>query len=93
MDKKEDFYGKLKVKLEETTKFPTKYMFKFIIPNDNNKIVAIENMFNHIGAVISTKSSKSDKYKSLTILVTMKSVNEIIKKYEEVDTIKGVISL
>lgn len=93
MDKKEDFYGKLKKKLEETTKFPTKYMFKFIIPNDNNKIVAIENMFNHIGAVISTKSSKSDKYKSLTILVTMKSVNEIIKKYEEVDTIKGVISL
>jgi len=93
MDKKEDFYGKLKKKLEETTKFPTKYMFKFIIPNDNNKIVAIENMFNHIGAVISTKSSKSDKYKSLTILVTMNSVNEIIKKYEEVDTIKGVISL
>jgi len=93
MDKKEDFYGKLKKKLEETTKFPTKYMFKFIIPNDNNKIVAIENMFNHIGAVISTKSSKSDKYKSLTILVTMKSVNEIIKKYEEVDTIEGVISL
>jgi len=93
MDKKEDFYGKLKEKLEETTKFPTKYMFKFIIPNDNNKIVAIENMFNHIGAVISTKSSKSDKYRSLTILVTMKSVNEIIKKYEEVDTIKGVISL
>ncbi|HIP27019.1 MAG TPA: DUF493 family protein [Flavobacteriaceae bacterium] len=93
MDKKEDFYSKLKEKLEETTKFPTKYMFKFIIPNDNNKIVAIENMFNHIGAVISTKSSKSDKYRSLTILVTMKSVDEVIEKYEEVDTIKGVISL
>jgi len=93
MDKKEDFYGKLRIKLEETTTFPVKYMFKFIIPTDNDKLEKIENMFNHIGAVITTKSSKSNKYKSLTILATMNSVDEIIKKYEEVDTVEGVISL
>jgi len=93
MDKKKDFYKDLKLKLEETTTFPTKYMFKFIIPNDIEKITAIENMFNHIGAVINTKESKNGKYKSITVLVTMNSVDDVINKYEEVDTIEGVISL
>ena len=93
MDKKEGFYKQLREKLEETTKFPTKYMFKFIIPTDDEKIKAIENMFNGIGAVITTKSSKANKYKSLTVFVMMNSVDSIIKKYEEVDAIEGVISL
>jgi len=93
MDNKEDFYTKLRIKLEETTTFPTKYMFKFIVPSDKKKIATIESMFNHLGAVITTKLSKSGKYTSLTILVVMKSVSEIIAKYEEVDTVDGVISL
>ena len=93
MDNKKDIYNKLKAKLEETTTFPTEYMFKFIIPSEKDKINAIENMFNNIGAVITTKSSKSDKYKSLTILVNMNSADEVIHKLEEVDTIEGVISL
>ena len=91
--KKDDFYGKLRTKLEETTTFPTEYMFKFIIPSDNKKLALIESMFDHIGAVITTKASKSNKYMSLTILVTMNSVDEIINKYVEVDTVEGVISL
>jgi len=93
MKKKEEFYDKLKIKLEETTTFPTKYMFKFIIPTVNDKLTTIENMFNHLGAVITTKKSKSAKYTSITILVVMNSVDEIINKYLEVDTVEGVISL
>ncbi len=93
MNEKEDFYKNLKIKLEETTTFPTKYMFKFIIPTNLDKLNKVENMFNHLGAVITTKKSKSAKYTSITILVKMKSVEEIINKYLEVDTIEGVISL
>lgn len=93
MDKKKDFYKNLKEKLKETTTFPAKYMFKFIIPNDNEKTIRLENMFNHLGAVITTRKSKNEKYISITILVTMNSVKEVIDKYEEVDTIEGVISL
>ncbi|MEE9350414.1 MAG: DUF493 family protein [Flavobacteriaceae bacterium] len=93
MSKKEDFYQKLKLKLEETTSFPTKYMFKFIIPSNKDKKDKIDDMFNNLGAVITTKQSKSAKYTSLTVLVVMKSVDDIIKKYEEVDMIEGVISL
>ncbi len=93
MDKKKDFYSKLKIKLEETTKFPAKYMFKFIVPSEVDKINLIENMFNHLGAVINTRDSKTGKYTSLTILVNMNTVEEVINKYEEVDTVEGVISL
>ena len=93
MKEKEDFYKELRSKLKETTIFPAKYMFKFIIPTNNNKEEKIKNMFNHLGAVITTKSSKSNKYKSFTIIVKMKSVDAVIHKYEEVDTIGGVISL
>ena len=93
MSKQSEFYDKLKVSLEETTTFPTNYMFKFIIPTDKDKFKQIDNMFNKLGAVISSKSSKNGKFTSLTILVDMKSADEIIEKYKEVGMVEGVISL
>ena len=93
MEDKEAFYKKLKESLENTTKFPTEYMFKFIIPTDKEKVKKIKDAFNYSGVIINTKPSKTGKYKSLTILVTMKSADEIIKKYKEVAHIEGVISL
>jgi putative lipoic acid-binding regulatory protein len=88
-----DVFKKLRTKLEETTTFPTKYLYKFIIPSDKEKLLAIENIFNHVGAVINTKKSKSGKYTSISVIILMKSVDEIIQKYEEVSLIEGVISL
>jgi len=93
MSKESEFYAKLKISLEETTTFPTNYMFKFIIPTGIDKFKQIENMFNKLGAVIKSKTSKNDKFTSLTILVDMKSSDEIIEKYKEVGTVEGVISL
>ncbi len=93
MSKESEFYKKLKKSLEETTKFPTKYVFKFIISSDNKKFIEIENIFNNLGAVIDSKPSKTGKYTSLTILVNMKSPDEIIAKYKEVSKVKDVISL
>lgn len=93
MDKKEAFYNKLKNDLEETTKFPTKYLYKFIVPSDKQKINQVENAFNHLGAVITKKSSKTGKFISVSIVVNMKNADEIIKKYKEVEFIEGIISL
>jgi len=87
-----DFYKKLKTKLEETTDFPTEYMYKFIIPSDG-EVKELENAFSHTGAVIKSRKSKTGKYISFTILVKMKSADSIIEKYKEVSKIKGVISL
>jgi hypothetical protein len=50
-------------------------------------------MFNKLGAVIRSKTSKNKKFTSLTILVDMNSSSEIIEKYKEVGTVEGVISL
>ncbi len=93
MSKESEFYDKLKLSLEETTTFPTNYMFKFIIPTDKDKFEQIDNMFNKLGAVIRSKTSKNKKFTSLTILVDMNSSSEIIEKYKEVGTVEGVISL
>ncbi len=93
MNEQEEFYNKLKLRLEETTEFPTKYMYKFIVPADNDKVVAIEDVFNYTGAVIEKKSSKTGKYISLTILVQMDDADAIIAKYLEVAKVEGVISL
>ena len=93
MSKESDFYEKLKKSLIETTAFPSKYMYKFIIPSEDTKFKQIENIFDNLGAVINSKPSKTGKYISLTILVNMKSPDDIIEKYKEVSKVEGVISL
>ncbi len=93
MNKELEFYKKLKIRLEETSSFPTKYMFKFIIPADKEKFKKIENIFNNLGAVISSKPSKTEKFTSITVLVNMESADKIIELYKEVSIVEGVISL
>ncbi len=93
MSEQIEFYKKLKHRLEETTEFPTKYLYKFIIPADDSKMLEIEVMFDHTGAVIEKKTSKTGKYVSLSILVQMANADVIIEKYKEVAKVEGVISL
>lgn len=95
MDSKtNDFYKKLEKRLEETSDWPNEYIFKFIVPTDQEKIDKISKFFNHTGAVIKTKESSKRKYTSLSIRLTMESPEAIIKKYKLVGyQIEGVISL
>lgn len=93
MEKNADFFKKLKNSLDETTKFPSEYLYKFIIPADAEKLKQIQDVFNDGGAVITTKPSKTGKYTSVSINMNMKSSDAIIAKYVEVGKIKGVISL
>ena len=93
MSKASEFYDKLKKSLDETTTFPSDYMYKFIIPASEEKFKNIESIFDNMGAVINSKPSKTGKYDSLTILVKMKSSDDIIEKYIKVSKIEGVISL
>ena len=89
---KEEFYKNLKVKLEETTKFPTDYLYKFIVPTEGNKSEKIKNIFNE-GAVISTKKSRNGKYTSVSINLKVKNADEVIAYYKEAGKIEGIISL
>ena len=94
MDKDtKEFYERLKTELNNSNTWPAEYLFKFIVPTDQEKIEKVENAFNSMGAVIETKNSKTGKYTSISIDVQMPNAQEIIDKYLELSTIKGIISL
>lgn len=92
-EKTEAFYIRLKEELNNTSSWPTLYLFKFIVPTDKQKIYDVENAFNNLGAVITTQKSKTGKYTSVSVNVLMQNPDHVIKKYIEVSTIEGIISL
>ncbi|MDD2986541.1 DUF493 family protein [Flavobacterium sp.] len=94
MDKNtEEFYERLKEELRKTSDWPSIYLYKFIVPTDAVKIIAVENAFNNMGAVINTQQSKTGKFTSISVNVRMKNPEQIVEKYLEVSTIDGIISL
>ncbi len=93
MDKRTQFYKKLKKKLKKDTTFPTKYLYKFIVPATEDRIKQVEDIFDFSGAVITKTSSKTGKYVSLSVLVIMKNADAIISKYMEAEKVEGIISL
>jgi putative lipoic acid-binding regulatory protein len=94
MDKDtKEFYERLKTELNNSNTWPAEYLFKFIVPTDQEKIDKVENAFNSMGAVIQTKNSKTGKYTSISIDVQMPNAQKIIDKYLELSTVKGIISL
>ena len=94
MDKKtQEFYERLKEELDNANVWPAEYLFKFIVPTDTEKVKRVENTFNDLGAVIKTTQSKTGKFTSISVDVTMSSSQSIVDKYLEVSDIEGIISL
>jgi putative lipoic acid-binding regulatory protein len=94
-DKKpEEFYKKLRTQLYETASWPSEYLYKFIVPTDTVKIKQIEDLFDNLGAVITTKESGKGTYTSISINLQMQDPDAVIDKYKAVaDSVEGVISL
>jgi len=93
MDSKDQFYKKLKKKLEEETTFPSDYLFKFIVPTSVQTISKVEKLFDHMGAVIRKKTSKKGTFTSISIHLQVESADAVILKYREAEKIEGIISL
>lgn len=93
MSDREAFYINLKVKLEETTKFPSKYLYKFIVPTTKDQEKQVQDLFNSGGAVISTRKSRSGKYVSVSIHLKVRNADEVISYYKKAESIEGIISL
>jgi len=92
-EKSEEFYSRLKTQLEESTTWPSNYLYKFIVPTDTEKIKRIHDIFDNTGAVIESKKSKKGKYTSISVTVNLKNADQVIEKYKEVGKVEGVISL
>ena len=90
----EEFYAKLKSQLHDTAIWPNIYLYKFILPSKPDQSAELLNIYDNMGAVINSKSSKTGKYISYSIKVKLKNPDAVIEKYKEVTKkIKGVISL
>lgn len=88
-----EFYERLKVELDNSNSWPAEYLFKFIVPTSDENINKVEEAFNCMGAVIKTTKSRTGKFTSISIDLEVKDSQEIIDKYQEVSTIKGIVSL
>lgn len=93
MNDKELFYTKLKRQLEDTTKFPSDYMYKFIVPAIGDQQKEVQRVFDNKGAIIKTKKSKTGKYISISVVLKLDSAQEVIDYYKKVEKIEGIISL
>lgn len=92
--KTEEFYNKLRAQLADTETWPAEYLYKFIVPSEVSKITQVEDLFNNLGAVITTKESGKGTYTSISVILEMKDPDAVIAKYKEVaDQVEGVISL
>lgn len=92
MQDKEEFYKNLEAKLKEYHKFPSTYMFKFIVPNNVKSVAQTEALFSE-KAVISTRESKTGKYISVSAKEIILNSSEVIKVYRSAEKIEGLISL
>ena len=89
-----EFYDKLEKKLEEYSEWPSKYMFKFIVPTSQEKVDKLKHHFSDMDARIDLKHSKKGTYTSVSIVLIMNSPQRVIQKYKQVgENVEGVISL
>jgi putative lipoic acid-binding regulatory protein len=87
------FYERLQVELDKSNSWPAEYLFKFIVPSVEGNVKKVQDAFDCMGAVIKTTQSKTGKFTSVSVDVTMKNSQEIIEKYQELSTIEGIVSL
>ncbi|WP_440880700.1 DUF493 family protein [Tenacibaculum sp. C7A-26P2] len=93
MADREEFYKKLKAQLDDTTEFPSNYLYKFIVPTTQNQLAEVQDLFNDGGAVISTKKSRTGKYISVSVQIKLNTSDEVIQYYKKAENIEGIISL
>lgn len=90
----EEFYNKLKSQLQDTSLWPSEYLYKFIVPVKLDQVKMIDEIFDNMGAVMTTRKSKKGTYISVSVNVRMKNPDAVIEKYKEVaKKVEGVISL
>ena len=87
----DDPYTKLREQLE-LLEWPNVYLFKFITPNDSEKIAVLTALFDD-GTDLQYHPSKTGKYMSVSVKEMMMDVDSIIEKYKSAAKVDGVITL
>jgi uncharacterized protein len=86
---KEESLRSLQSKLDDFHKWPCRFMFKFITPQE--KAAELTALF--AGNPFTTRPSKNGRYLSFTAELEMQSSEEVIALYREAGKIEGIIAL
>ena len=87
-----DQFDKLRELLGNQIRWPMVYLFKFVIPNEEEKLAHLKSFLPNQGK-IATRESKNGKYVSVSCKALMKSSESIIDVYKSVTVIDGIVSL
>jgi putative lipoic acid-binding regulatory protein len=86
-------FERIKAQLNASHEWPGVYMFKFIVPADNEKIARVEALFNSHTAEVRIRPSKNGNYISITARELMMSAEQVLACYEKASHIEGLIAL
>jgi hypothetical protein len=84
-----NFQG-LRAQLEKQD-WPSVYFFKFILPNENEKITQLSALFEN--SELKLQPSRNGKFISISSKEVMLNAEKVIEIYEKASLIKGIISL
>ena len=87
------FYDRLKEELEKNTDWPTKYMYKFIMPNKEENIDKVKQNFGNQDVDLKKNYSKTGKYVSVTLVTEEKNPEAVINRYKSMEEIEGLVAL
>ncbi len=85
-------YNQLREQLIESAQWPALYMFKFIIPNKDEKLETLKAIFPK-GTRFAYKTSKDMRFISITVKIKMKDADAVIAIYEQTKKIEGLLAL
>lgn len=85
-------YSGLKEKLNRAHAWPSVYMFKFIVPDEPDKLAQVQSLFSG-DAEVSYKKSRKGNFISVTGKEVMLSAEEVIRKYKQAESIQDIIAL
>ena len=89
-----DFYKNLRKLLDDTSSWPSEYVYKFIYKSNSKNIEILKNIFRDSNADFKIKKSKNDKYTSVSIKLIAVNPDLIIDNYKKVaEKIENVILL
>jgi len=88
----EESVSRLRERLNEVHKWPSIFMFKFILPTDEDRITKLKLIFNE-SVEFRERVSAKGKYTSVTVLEMMLDADSIFDRYTKASEIEGIISL
>lgn len=84
---------RIKKLLNENHEWPSLFMFKFVVPSENEKIAKTEALVSSETAEVRLRPSSKGNYTAVTIRVVMVSAQAVLDVYAEARKIDGLIAL